>query len=345
MTETVHGVPLAQVRQLIGSPGQLARIDQLVESQGSARGARRMRLVTGGGLEIELHPDRALDIGQVAIDGVGLSWMSPTGMASPHLADHQGLEWLRTFGGGMLATCGLDYFGAPHTDQGQPLGLHGRIGTTPATVTSAIVDDDGLTVTAEIRQAVVHNENLLLRRQFHAPLGGRRLTLRDEIVNEGYKSTPLMVLYHCNVGWPLISSETVLDFGSDEVEPRDAAALAALDEVYQFGPPDATGEELVYQHSYRGPRAMVSVRNLVVGIGMQLSFDTAELPYAYQWKMLCPNQYVTGIEPANCAGVTGRGPLRESAGVLPVIEPGQVKTFGIDWEFDSARRAEPGGSD
>ena len=80
---TLHGRPIDEVARRTGILAQVARIDRLVEDDGHARGARRIRLVTGGGLEVEIHPDRALDLGQVTYRGTPIAWMSPTGMVAP----------------------------------------------------------------------------------------------------------------------------------------------------------------------------------------------------------------------------------------------------------------------
>jgi hypothetical protein len=85
-------------------------------------------MVTGGGLEAEIHPDRAMDLGQVTFDGIPGAWMSPAGLTHPAPYEPRGTEWLGTFGGGLVATCGLDTFGPPSIDGDVELGLHGRVG-------------------------------------------------------------------------------------------------------------------------------------------------------------------------------------------------------------------------
>ena len=51
---------------------------------------------------------------------------SPVGEAHPAYFEPEGTRRLRTFGG-LLTTCGLTYAGAPSTDAGEDLGLHGRV--------------------------------------------------------------------------------------------------------------------------------------------------------------------------------------------------------------------------
>jgi hypothetical protein len=47
----------------------------------------------------------------------------------------------------------------------------------------------------------------------------------------------------------------------------------------------------------------------------------------WQWRMLGPGMYLTGLEPANC-GLAGRAAERE-AGTIDELEPGEVRTSGI----------------
>src|SRR5690606_15989394 len=191
---TVYGADRAELTRRIGTLAQLARIDRFVEEEGPARGARRIRIVTGGGLEIDIHPDRALDLGQVTYRGVPVAWMSPTGMVAPGLTESRGQEWLRSFGGGLLATCGLDSFGPPTVDDGVEYPQHGRVGVVPATLTPAELVGDEFIVAGTVRQTGVFGENLVLERTWTAPLGGSVLRLRDVVRNEGSADSGHMVL-------------------------------------------------------------------------------------------------------------------------------------------------------
>ena len=64
------------------------------------------------------------------------------------------------------------------------------------------------------------------------------------------------------------------------------------------------------------------------GIGLTLSWDPSELPRMWQWRMLGPGMYLTGLEPANC-GVGGRAQDRAD-GVLRVLEPGQTEALAVE---------------
>src|SRR5208337_340903 len=101
-------------------------------SEGKSNGVRAIELSTGSGFRFTVLADRALDISAAEHNGRSLCWRSPTGDTSPAFYQPEGLEWLYGFFGGLVCTCGLTHFGAPCTDEGRPLGIHGRISNTPA---------------------------------------------------------------------------------------------------------------------------------------------------------------------------------------------------------------------
>ena len=51
---------------------------------------------------------------------------------------------------------------------------------------------------------MLFGENLLLTRTISTRLGANQFTLKDVVRNEGYRSTPHIMLYHCNFGFPVV---------------------------------------------------------------------------------------------------------------------------------------------
>ena len=86
----VFGRPASELRDYVGTLGQVVRVDSFVQQEGASRGSRMLRLVNGGGLEAEIHPDRALDLGRVTVDGIPVSWMSSTGITAPWFYEPDG---------------------------------------------------------------------------------------------------------------------------------------------------------------------------------------------------------------------------------------------------------------
>jgi hypothetical protein len=337
----VFGATGAELRERIGSLAQVVRVDSFIEAEGAARGARRIRVVNGGGIEFELHPDRALDIGQFTVHGVPVAWTSPSGISAPEAYEPDGQGWLRTFGGGLLATCGLDTFGPASEDDGQVLGQHGRVGTQKATITRLDATADGIVVEALIHQAAVFGENLVLRRRISTAAGSDTVRIDDTVTNESFADAPHMILYHMNLGWPLMDDSTTIEVPSHTVTSRDEEAESGLERRAEFGAPVPGFHEQVYLHELdRRSASTVVVTNPARGLEFSLTVSGVELPYLYQWKMQGQGHYVLGVEPANSPNIFGRAAARE-AGELPFIPAGESVSYGIEFRVRRIESSAP----
>jgi hypothetical protein len=229
----LDGFDLPALRARVGSLDQLARVERVVEDDGPGRGARRVRLVDSAGLDVDVHVDRCLDLGAASYRGVPLAWRSPVGYVAPGLVGPGTDGWLRGFAGGLLTTCGLDTFGAASMDDGQEFGLHGRIGATPAAEVStwarAVDGDYELGVSGFVRQSSLFGDDLVLHRRITTRMGSGRLLLEDTVTNDGFSAAPHMVLYHCNLGWPLLDQGAEIDVPGARTSPRDEAAARGMD--------------------------------------------------------------------------------------------------------------------
>ncbi|HWM17849.1 MAG TPA: aldose 1-epimerase family protein [Microbacterium sp.] len=329
----IFGAHGAALRERIGSLAQVVRVDSFIEAEGAARGARRLRLVNGGGIEVDVHPDRGLDLGQVTVDGVPVAWIAPPGITAPEAYEPEGNGWLRTFGGGLLATCGLDTFGPPSVDAGDVLGQHGRIGTQKATIVRAEATSEGVVVEGVVRQSAVFGENLVLRRRITSAAGSDTVRIEDTVTNESFHEQPIMVLYHMNLGWPLLGDDTTVTVPASRTTPRDADAERGLEGRSEVGPPVADFREQVFVHELETEDVIqVVVANPQNGLEFALAISGAQLPCVYQWKMVGQGHYVLGIEPANTPNVFGRAAAR-AAGQLPVLAPGGSVDYTVEFRL------------
>ena len=87
-----------------------------VVSNGPAAGCRAIDLRVPEGIDLRLLPDRGLDAGDAWFGGTKLSWTSPVGETAP-----VGHDWIKSFGGGLMVTCGMRNVGVPSEGQ----GMHG----------------------------------------------------------------------------------------------------------------------------------------------------------------------------------------------------------------------------
>ena len=79
-----------------------------------------------------------------------------------------------------------------------------------------------------------HGENLLLRRRISAVMGESRFFIDDIVTNEGPRAWPHMMLYHVNVGFPVVDAGARLIAPSRKVMPRTELAAKELDQHDRF---------------------------------------------------------------------------------------------------------------
>ncbi len=329
----------AELTERGGSTDQFAGIRMGELADGFERGVRVADVRTGSSFEFTVLVDRGLDIGPAQFSGAPLAWRSPASFSHPAFFEPDGLGWLRGFGGGLVTTCGLTYFGAPTVDGGQALGLHGRASHLPATNLAHGADWHGdeyeLWVSGQLREARLFGENVTLRRRITARMGESRLTLEDAVTNEGHESTPHMLLYHCNLGYPVLSEHSELLIDDAEVLARDEVSAAGLPQHRRFETPTPRYSEQVFQHRTKtdaegNARAALVNRTFDGGrgLGVFVRWRAAELPWLNQWKMMGQGAYVVGLEPATNWTI-GRAAER-AAGRLRFLEPGETRNYHVE---------------
>ena len=342
----VFGRDRESVEKRTGHLSQVGGLKPYTLSEGRAAGIRAVDFRTTRGLEFTVLLDRGMDISEARYKGMSLCWRSCAGDVAPAFYDPRGLEWLRTFFGGLLTTCWLTQVGAPSTDEGEELGLHGRISCAAAEKVSYLEDWSGddllLSVTGLLREASLFGSHLEMQRTIIARADGAGITVRDRIVNAGARTTPCMLLYHINTGFPLLDDQADLILPTTNVEPRDKEAEEGKEDYAQIHGPVPAYKEKVYFHTMKADGegwvtcALVN-HGLNGGLGLRLRYRSLELPCFTQWKMLGEREYVLGIEPGNCLPM-GRAAER-AAGRLVQLDVGQEITAGFEIEVVEGKEA------
>ena len=324
--------------KFVGDISQVAVMKKYELSEGKGRGIRAVDVWTGTGLYFTVSLDRAMDISWASYCGKSLCWRSSTGDVHPHFFESEGLGWLRSFFGGLLTTCGLTYAGAPCQDQGEKLGLHGRISHTPAEKVSLDERWEGndylLSVKGLMRESVVFGENITLRRSIRTRLGESRFWSHDVVENQGLRKSPLMIIYHINAGFPVVAKGSRLISPTLEIIPRDEEGEKGKEDYHKFTSPISYFEEKVYYHKMKEDSsglvhcALVNENLEEGGFGFYVKYKKEQLPQFIEWKMMGEGDYVVGMEPANCL-VEGRDKQREK-GTLKFLEPGEKKEFDLE---------------
>lgn len=326
--------------QRMGDISQLAGTKPYRLAAGKAQGVEAVDIKTGSGFAFTVLPGRGLDIAWADYRGVPIGYMSKTGVVAPAYYESDGMEWLRSFGAGLLTTCGLSNVGGPCQEDDPVLGtrhygLHGRIANMAAeqvSVREAWEDDElVMTVSGYLREACLHGEHLTLRRTVTAKLGENRLRIHDEVENAGFSAQPLMLLYHINLGYPLLDDGSRFVCASREIVPAADIARDELEQYAMMGPPVIGALERVYFHAPSADAdgmATVALINDRLEFGAYVRFNTGQLPRLTQWKQLGAAEYVLGIEPGNCLPIS-RAEHR-TRGDLEMIRPGEQRVFDVE---------------
>ena len=336
---TLYGQTLtrAELMSLVGDLSQVGGLRRGRLLEGVSDGVEVIELETASGLSFDVLPSRGLDLGRASWQGRPLAWLSPSGFFHPAYFQESGHDgWVRSFGGGLLTTCGLLNVGEPGIIGGHAYGLHGRASSTPAFEVSAggewHGDEYRMTVRGKTREATLYGDKLEKTRTLSCTLGRSRFTLEDVVENIGHKVAPLMLLYHINLGWPLIGAGSTLEIPSRGVEVIQGHA-----QDWQMMPdPDPNFVPCVLEHTLTRESdgsARVSLSSPEVRLSLTFSETLTRFT---QWRCFRPGDYVLGLEPGN-VGVRGRS-FEQDAGTLPMLEPGETRRFTLTFELSSLQR-------
>ncbi|MDR3373350.1 MAG: aldose 1-epimerase family protein [Ancalomicrobiaceae bacterium] len=327
----------------IGNLDQICDATRMAFVDGPARDMQVIQVQTGGGLAFQILPDRGMGLGRATLDGLPLAWMSALGEVAPWYYNPSSNGWLQSFGGGLMASCGLTNVGGGCAVDGIDIGLHGRLSHIPArdlTITRCWGDDGyRITVAATVLDGTVLGGALRLTRTYTVTMGDNAIRLNDEITNVGSRPEPLFALYHFNFGYPLVSPTATLTITpSGPVEERNPDPLADVADHNQIGPAVRGAGERVFYHHLDGAADTTAVVRLTNTIGAdvveaEMSFPLADLDHLVQWKMEGEGEYVLGLEPGNCFA-TGRQD-QFARGDVEILGAGETKHVHIDLVFRS----------
>jgi len=332
-----------QLLDKVGDISQLCGVEMVELKGGRSEGVKIARIWTGSGLDFDVNISRGMGIGACRHKGMALSWMSATGNVAPCYYEPSANGLDRSYSGGLMHNAGLRQVGAPCSDAGEDLGLHGRIANLPADQVhwdaSWEHDEYILRVSGKVREVSALGENIVLTRKIETRMGSNEILLEDTVENEAPATSPLMILYHTNFGFPLIDqgtrlvipSRSVVDaFNGSSVEPSRYGVCAT---------PMPTAGSQIYFHDTREKEGMSGylLVNDNLQLGLEVRYEKENLPELIQWVDLESGRYVLEVGPSNCK-CFGRKAERE-AGTLQFLEPGQRKKYLLRFHVVEGREA------
>lgn len=239
-----------------------------------------------GKLRFLLNVTKGLDVMQLYHKGENVSFLSKNAFSARETG------FLSRFEGGMLYTCGLDSVGGREGYE-----LHGTYHNMTAEVTRAECNEDGITVEAIIRSTALFGRNLVMYRRVSTAIGGETLSIEDRLVNRGFGNADYCILYHVNVGYPMLDDGATIEADVLENTTRSAWSETHKATFLNMESPLPCKEETCYFLKLAEPK--VSLTNKKNGKRFTLTYSGDTLPAIIEWKSMACGDYALGLEPAS----------------------------------------------
>jgi hypothetical protein len=328
----------------VGDIDQLAHINRIELKEGDANGVRALDVRNGGGLRFISLLDRGLDISTAEFNGIPLAVRFHPGEMRPNFHEDLPFAFLKSWGGGLVTTCGLTQVGDPGRDGMENLVQHGEY----THISAKNVQYEGiwegdeyrLQIRGRITEGAVFFPNMELRRKITTYMGSNKFIIEDEIENIGFKPSPFMILYHCNFGFPLVDAGSEVFIRSNSVTAREGDPTYDIDLWNEIVEPEDEYENRDYFHDVEPDedgicRVGIKNDNICDGKDLKLTikYDKKKLPILKHWKRMLSGQYTVALEPTNCHSA-GRVKEREVFKSLRYIEPGQKESIWLEFEVE-----------
>jgi hypothetical protein len=234
----------------------------------------------------------------------------------------------------LLVRCGLLSNGAPEFDDhgGVRYPVHGRIANLPCHSLRIEVQPElgVLEVVGRVMESrfLVYTLELETRMRFFA--GRTSIEISDTVTNPLTSPGSMQLLYHINLGQPVLQSGSRLVAALDRLVPRDSRASDGVDSWdVCAGPEDGFREQVFYTKPLMDENYWTEamLTNHDASLGYSVHFDVRTLPYLNFWKNTAgvEDGYVLGIEPAT--GFPNPRTYEEQNGRVVRLQGGQSRTF------------------
>jgi hypothetical protein len=343
----------SELLRRVGNLAQLGSVQLFAHEEGYARGSRFLDFRTGSGFRFTVQVDRGMDPGFAEFNGASLAWLSPKLFPAPAYWENDDHAWVRYIHGGLCNTAGLVTIGDPqtvdvshfnfHSRATDRYGTHDRIGIVPASHFNFGQRWEGercvLWAEGTVRQEIVYGENLLLTRRYETELGTSSFRLHDVVRNDGFYPTPHQLLYHFNIGYPVVddSAELLATVSGPVPGSMFEEGRATTDRYRSFTAPEkeflAEGYEIPMVPGPDGRVATAVVNRafkaLDGGLGVYLDYDATNLGVYIEWRMMAEGLYAVGMEPATNGFKTIPELVADGAPVM--MEPGEERTYDLEF--------------
>ena len=291
----------------ISNQRQMASLTRYTVTEGREKGLEIIDC-NNGNIRFLLNVSKACDMMQLYHRGENVSFISKNGFTKRET------PFMNRFEGGMIYTCGLDSVGGR-----EGFEVHGSLHNIPAVITRAECGEAGITVEAEIRDTELFGKNLVFKRRITSPVGGDSVTVEDTLVNEGFRDEDYCLLYHINVGYPMLDEGARVELDAERCTPRTPWSRENEKTAFEVSLPEPNREECCYFLKLRRPTA--SLVNQKLGKAFRLEYSADTLPCFVEWQSMASGDYALGLEPCTAE--------LDDTFAYRVIEPGERIAFRL----------------
>jgi galactose mutarotase-like enzyme len=215
--------------------------------------------------------------------------------------------------------------------------LHGHIQNTPANKVEVSLDDatGEISVSGTMDEAHIYGNKLRLTTTYKTKPGEHGLRFVDTVTNLSTRATGAQLLYHINLGLPLVDPGSKLVMPVAKLAPRSGDEWESVETWDTYGPETPEAEGVCFfakLHADQDGRTRVVLHNAARKQGLSVVYDTNQLPCFTQWKNAQPEAdgYVTGLEPAT--NYPNERPFEEEKGRVVTLQPGESFSHEIALE-------------
>lgn len=319
-----------------GSVKQAFSLREIQYTGGDANLTKAYLVSNGSGLEFSVNTNKCLDIFDMKYKGVNLAFLSKAELNSPYVSDNRSSFYTFAQGCGMLYTAGLANVGKGDDSGPDAQYYHGMIKNRSAENVCAKGEWDGddytITISGEVKESAFYGRNLSLKRTIEATAGESCIRICDTIENLDFKPDELMLLYHLNLGFPLLDEGCQFGLPAKDVLPLSDYSAEKISEYQNVTAPFDGEAECVYaiaMHTDEDGYTMSYLYNPRLQMALYVRYDANALPWLVEWKSMRSGDYAFGMLPSSCKPI-GITQARKEGGVK-VLNP--FETWEINMEI------------
>lgn len=169
-----------------------------------------------------------------------------------------------------------------------------------------------------------------LQRKVFFPAEGKYITYEDVVINREPQPVEFELLYHINLGYPLLSPESRVVKGAGGGYSIHTKGPIPENWAQCWQPEDHKDEDLFCHENTpdKDGFGYTALLNAGLGLGCYIKYDMKTLPWLMHWRNMCSHDYALGLEPSNNQ-VLGRDAERKN-GTLQTLGAYESRTFRVE---------------